>query len=89
MKTSEERERKAVALAYPQGVEAPIITAKGTGKRADLILEAAKENNITVKEDFTLVDLLGIQQEGSAVPESAWGVLADIFSIILKSSKNS
>lgn len=76
--------RKAVALKYPEGVEAPVIVAKGFGKTAEKILNEAEKNNILIQEDEELVDLLGLQNIGSIVPEEAWDALALIFSYILE-----
>lgn len=76
--------KKAVALKYPEGVEAPIIVAKGEGKTAEKILLLAEKNNILIEEDTTLVDMLGVGEVGSIVPEEAFQALALIFSYILK-----
>lgn len=77
------KKKKAVALKYPEGVEAPIIVAKGEGKTAEKILLLAEKNNILIEEDVTLVDMLGIGEVGSVVPQEAWKALALIFSYIL------
>ncbi|MCR4742782.1 MAG: EscU/YscU/HrcU family type III secretion system export apparatus switch protein [Treponema sp.] len=79
--------KKAFALKYPQGVEAPIIIAKGSGKKAEKILQIAKENNILIEENEILVDMLGLSNEGDLVPEECWEILAKIFSIILEFKK--
>ena len=50
--------KKALALKYPDGVEAPIIVAKGSGKKAEKILQIAQENNILIEENEILVDML-------------------------------
>ena len=82
--------KRAVALKYPEGVEAPVITAKGSGRKAELMLEEAEKNGIPVEKDTVLVDLLGMSETGSIVPEQAWKSLAVIFSYILseKAEKN-
>lgn len=76
--------RKAIALKYPQGVEAPIILAKGEGRTAELMLEEAEEKGIPIAEDKVLVDMLGLSSAGDMVPENAWKALAVIFSYILE-----
>jgi len=76
--------KKAVALKYPEGVEAPVVMAKGFGKDAEKILQEAEKNNIHIEENNELVDLLGLQNVGDIVPEEAWEVLAHIFSFILE-----
>jgi flagellar biosynthesis protein len=78
------KKRKAVALKYPDGVEAPIILAKGEGHSADLMLAEAEKNGIPVAEDKVLVDMLGLSSAGQIVPENAWQALAVIFSYIIE-----
>ena len=78
--------RKAVALKYIEGSEAPLILAKGEGRTANLMLEEAEKEGIPVTEDKVLVDMLGLSSAGDIVPENTWQALAVIFSFIL--SKN-
>ena len=80
--------KKAVALKYPEGLEAPLIMAKGEGKTAELMLLEAEKNGIHIAEDAVLVDLLGMSEVGSIVPETAWKALAVIFSFILDEDGN-
>ncbi len=75
--------KKALALKYPDGVEAPIIVAKGSGKKAEKILQIAQENNILIEENEILVDMLGLSQVGDLVPDDTWEILAKIFAVIL------
>ncbi len=81
--------KKAIALKYPDGVEAPLIVAKGTGQSAEKIITGAKENNVLIKEDAVLVDMLGLHNVGEIVPEETWTALAAIFSFILSENKKS
>lgn len=81
------KKKKAVALKYPEGVEAPIIVAKGEGKLAEKILTEAEKNSILIEEDSALVDLLGFEDVGSVVPQTAWKALAVIFSYIMNEDK--
>ena len=80
--------RKAVALKYMEGTEAPVILAKGQGRKADLILSEAEKNAIPIREDKLLVDMLGIADAGEMVPENTWQALAVIFSYILNDEKS-
>ena len=75
--------RKAVALKYIEGTEAPLILAKGEGRNAQIMLEEAEKQGIPVTEDKILVDMLGLSDTGSFVPENTWQALAAIFSFIL------
>lgn len=81
------KKKKAVALRYPEGIEAPVIVAKGEGIVAEKILTEAKKNSIFIEEDSDLVDLLGFGNVGSMVPQSAWEALAVIFSFIMNEDK--
>ena len=77
------QKKRAVALKYPEGVEAPVIMAKGEGRTAEIMLEEAEKNGIHIAQDAVLVDMLGISDVGSIVPENAWKALAVIFSYIM------
>ena len=78
-----EAKKKAVALKYIEGTQAPLILAKGQGHRAELILQEAEKQGVPVAEDKVLVDILGLASAGDIVPENAWQALAVIFSFIL------
>ena len=75
--------RKAVALKYIEGTEAPVILAKGQGKTAEVMLAEAEKSGVPVAEDKVLVDMLGLASAGDTVPENTWQALAVIFSFIL------
>jgi len=75
--------RKAVALKYIEGSQAPLILAKGEGRTANLMLEEAEKQGVPVTEDKVLVDMLGLSSAGDIVPENTWQALAVIFSFIL------
>ena len=76
--------RRAIALKYPEGVEAPVILAKGEGRTAEIMLSEAEKQGIPVAQDKILVDLLGLSSAGDIVPENTWRALAAIFSYILE-----
>ena len=76
--------KKAVVLKYPEGAEAPFVTAKGSGRIAEFILEEARKKNIKIEENKTLVEFLSDVDSGSLVPPETWEILAQIFSVILK-----
>ena len=82
-----EAKKKAVALKYIEGTEAPLILAKGEGRTANLMLEEAEKKGIPVAEDKVLVDMLGLASAGDIVPENTWQALAVIFSFILSDQK--
>lgn len=76
--------KKAVALKYPENSPAPFITAKGKGELAEKILAEAKKNDIEIREDLELVEMLSAQEIGNYVQEETWEALAVIFSFILE-----
>lgn len=75
--------KKAVALKYPPGVEAPVIVAKGKGYAAEEIINTAQKHKIPLEENTGLVNMLEFETVGSIVPEESWQALAVIFSFIL------
>lgn len=80
----EEGIKKAVALKYLEGSQAPFVTAKGRGLLANVILEEAYKNNIKIEENKTLVEFLSDIDINSYVPPETWEILARIFSVILQ-----
>jgi len=80
----EEGIKKAVALKYLEGSQAPFVTAKGRGLLANVILEEAYKNNIKIEENKTLVEFLSDIDINSYVPPETWEILAKIFSVILQ-----
>lgn len=76
--------KKAVALKYLEGSQAPFVTAKGRGLLANVILEEAFKNNIKIEENKTLVEFLSDIDINSYVPPETWEILAKIFSVILQ-----
>ena len=83
MKKTSLLQQKAVALKYPKGAEAPFVVAKGKGLLAKRILEEARSNEIKIEENTPLVEFLSEVKVGSLVPQEAWEILAQIFSVIL------
>lgn len=81
------RRKKAVALKYIEGTEAPVILAKGEGSKAEVMISEAEKQGIPVTEDMILVDMLGIASAGDIVPENTWQALAVVFSYILNDQK--
>ena len=79
--------KKAVAVKYPEGAVAPIILAKGESVIAEKIISEAEKNKIYITENVELVELLGLEKVNDYVPESAYKILAAIFSFILENKK--
>lgn len=86
MKKSEKitKNKKAVALKYPEGCIAPIITAKGEGKTAELIIKEAVKNKVYITENTEVINVLDNCETGNVIPENVWEAVATIFSFILE-----
>ncbi|ETT85840.1 EscU/YscU/HrcU family type III secretion system export apparatus switch protein [Viridibacillus sp. FSL R5-0477] len=81
--------KEAVALSFnPGGFEAPKVIAKGKGKIAENILEQAKDNNIPIQEDPSLVQLLGQLDLNESIPEELYQAVAEVFAFIYRLDKN-
>ena len=77
--------RSAVSLKYDSRLnKSPLVTAKGKGLIADKIIALAKENNIPIKEDPDLVQLLSQVDLNSEIPASLYKVVAELLSFVYK-----
>ncbi|GAA0495488.1 FlhB-like flagellar biosynthesis protein [Salinibacillus aidingensis] len=80
---SEDKRKKAVALSYDETIEnAPKVAASGQGKVAERILSKAKEHDVPVQEDETLVELLSALNINETIPEDLYQVVAEVFAFI-------
>jgi flagellar biosynthesis protein len=71
--------RRAVALEYGKR-SAPVMTVKGQGDMAELIIEEAKKQGIHIAEDPQLVALLGQLELNEEIPESLYVAVSVILS---------
>lgn len=79
---------KAIALQYDiKKDNAPLITAKGKGKIAKKIIKLAEKNEIPIKKDEDLVELLSKIDIDKEIPESMYKAVAQIFSFIYDLTK--
>lgn len=74
--------RKAVALTYKAGTGAPRVTAKGRGKVAEKIIEAAGRNGIYIHEDPALVETLSALDLNDEIPESLYVIVAELLAFL-------
>lgn len=80
--------QKAVALRYNTEKEnAPKVIAKGEGVSAQNIIKIAKENDVPIKEDKDLIELLSNVEIDKEVPEALYKAVAEVFSFIYKTTK--
>ena len=62
--------------------DAPKVVAKGKGKIAENILEKAKEHNIPIQEDPSLVEILGQLNMNESIPEELYQAVSEVFAYI-------
>ena len=78
----------AVALKYENGMQAPIVTAKGEGYFALLIKELAIKHDIPIFEDPPLAQaLFKVVQVDAPIPSEFYMAVAQIIAKILKDKK--
>jgi len=81
--------QSVVALRYKDGEDdKPVIVAQGRGAVAERILELAKENDIPMQEDASLVNDLIDMDLGANVPPQLYHVIAEVL-IMLEEIENS
>ncbi len=74
---------KAVALRYNQKKEnAPRVIAKGKGEVAKNIIKIAKENELPIKKDEDLVELLTKIDIDKEIPQNLYKAVAEVFNFI-------
>jgi flagellar biosynthesis protein len=77
--------QKATALKYnSQTDSAPVVKAKGIGIIADRIIEIAKENNVPIKEDPDLVEILMQIDVDKEIPPELYKVVAEILAFVYR-----
>ncbi len=75
--------KKAVALRYnTQKENAPKVVGKGQGKIAERIIKIAEENELPIKKDEDLVELLTKIDIDKEIPNNLYKAVAEVFSFI-------
>jgi flagellar biosynthesis protein len=70
--------RRAIALAYRDGDDAPRVVAKGYGEIAERIIEEAERHGIYVHDAPELVALLMNLNLDEQIPPSLYQVIAEL-----------
>jgi flagellar biosynthesis protein len=79
---------KVVALRYQaKDDRAPKIAAKGRGYMAERILEIAKAQNIPVREDKNLVEILSRLDLDQEIPPEVYKAVAEILAFVYRVSQ--
>lgn len=78
-----EKSRLAAAIKYNGSKDkAPKVTAKGRGVVADKIIELAKTNDIPIKSDPGLVQILCKLDIDEHIPEDLYKAVAEILAFV-------
>ncbi|WP_428023101.1 EscU/YscU/HrcU family type III secretion system export apparatus switch protein [Arcobacter sp.] len=85
---NEKKLLKVAALKYNiKEDNAPKMVAKGSGELASNIIKIAKENNIPIKKDEDLVELLTKLDVNQQIPNNMYKAVAQVFAFIYDLSK--
>ena len=77
--------KSAVALKYHTETDAvPKVTAKGEGLVAERIIELARENEVPIKEDPDLVQILSQVDINKEIPPSVYKIVAELLAFVYK-----
>jgi len=80
---NEQNIKKAVALEYEMETDnAPKIVAKGKGEIANNIIKIAQDNEIPIKKDEDLIELLSAIDIDKEIPPSMYKAVSEIFAFI-------
>lgn len=84
MKNKSKSYRKSVvALRYDSlKEEAPRVIAKGRGLMADKIIEMAKKNDVPIREDADLFEVLSQVDIDQEIPSSIYNVVAELLAFV-------
>jgi flagellar biosynthesis protein len=69
--------RRATALRYTEGSDAPEVVATGAGEIARRIVAAAEEAGVPVREDPALAEALAKLDLGRAIPPELYVAVAE------------
>ena len=83
IKSGDSTKQKAAALKYDAQVSsAPVVKAKGLGTTAEKIIQIARENNIPIKEDPDLVEMLVQLDLEQEIPPDLYKIVAEILAFV-------
>ena len=80
-----DRPPQVVALRYDASAQpAPEVVAKGAGEIAQKILELAERNDIPVRRDSDLLQLLSMCDVGDEIPAELYGAVAELLAYLFR-----
>lgn len=78
-------DKQAVALSYHAMSDiAPKVKAKGKGYIAEKILENAKEHDVPVQEDPSLLEVLSQLELNDTIPEELYDVVSELLAFVYR-----
>ncbi|MBL6927590.1 MAG: EscU/YscU/HrcU family type III secretion system export apparatus switch protein [Rhodospirillales bacterium] len=87
--TKDDAPQKAVALGYePEADQRPKVLAAGHGAVAEQILQIAFANDIKVREDADLVEVLSSVNIESEIPVEALAAVAEILAYVYRANNS-
>lgn len=83
-----EKQNKAVALSHDpmSGEQVPRVIAKGMGSVADKIMDIAFANNVKVRQDADLVEILVALEVDTLIPIETYAAVAEILAYVYKAN---
>ncbi|WP_026835862.1 EscU/YscU/HrcU family type III secretion system export apparatus switch protein [Eubacterium xylanophilum] len=73
-----DKNKRAVALEYQVGDQAPKVVATGQGHIAQKIIETAQDANVPVHKDEKLASSLSLLDIGEYIPPELYGIVAEV-----------
>lgn len=86
-KKDKQTRQRAVALRYEEDDKAPKIIATGAGEIARRILELAKQHDVPIKQDDSLVDILGKLDVDLEIPPETYNAVAEILAFLYRTDE--
>jgi len=81
--------KKAVALEYDSDIHnAPKVTASGSRENAKNIIKVAMQNDIPIKKDQDLVEMLSQIETNQEIPIELYQAVSEVFSFIYGITNN-
>ena len=81
--------KKAAALKYNKEIDyVPRLTAAGKGLVAEEIINRARENDVPILEDQSLVQLLAELNINETIPEGLYEAVAEVFAFIYRADQD-
>jgi len=79
--TKAEQQKTVVALQF-DGVNAPTVSAKGSGLTGEHILQVAREHGIPLHENSSLAKALSCIPLGEEIPPEMFAIVAEVLAYI-------